>query len=126
MTSPPLACPRCQAELLPTDVRCPACGATTLADSAVNVPQIPASVVTSPVAPAGPKRRAVIDNPYAVLAAVFLAMAVFGIPLIWMSRAWSTPTKVVLTLVTLAYTVLILWLFSLVMLWCYERISSSF
>jgi hypothetical protein len=53
-------------------------------------------------------------------------MAAFGIPLIWMCRAWSTPTKVVLTLVTLAYTVFILWLFSLIMMWCWERISSSF
>jgi len=81
------------------------------------------SPVTKPNEPR--KRRAILDNPYAVLGAVFLAMAAFGIPLIWMCRAWSTPTKVVLTIVTIAYTVLILWLFWLVMLWCYSRISGT-
>lgn len=73
-----------------------------------------------------PAPRAVIDNPYAVLAAVFLATAVFGIPLIWMCRAWSPAVKGILTILTLAYTALILWLFSLVMLWCWERIAPHF
>jgi len=58
-----------------------------------------------------------------VLAAVFFAMAILGIPLIWACRAWSPTTKVVLTIVTLIYTALIFWLFYLVMAWTWGRIS---
>ena len=67
-----------------------------------------------------------IDNPYAVLAAVFFAMAILGIPLIWMCRAWSPATKAILTVVTLLYTILIFWLFWLIMVWVWGRLSPYF
>jgi hypothetical protein len=67
----------------------------------------------------------VIDNPYAVLAAVFLAMAILGVPLIWACRAWSPATKSLLTLLTIVYTALIFWLFYLAMAWSWQRISDS-
>jgi hypothetical protein len=67
----------------------------------------------------------VVDNPYVVLAVIFLVTGALGIPLIWMCRAWSPAVKVLLTLTSVAYTVLILWLFWLVMLWCWGRISAS-
>jgi hypothetical protein len=70
--------------------------------------------------------RGVIDNPYAVLGSVFLALAIFGVPLIWMCRAWTPSTKVVLTIITLLYTALLLWLFYLVMVWSWSRISPVF
>jgi hypothetical protein len=67
----------------------------------------------------------VVDNPYVVLAVVLFVTAALGIPLIWMCRAWSPAVKALLTLASLVYTALILWLFWLVMLWCWERISTS-
>ncbi len=117
-----LECQRCQAELTASTVRCPACGAATgLTANQVAAPipsQVPTAVVTSPA-------RRLVDNPYAVLAAVFLAMAVLGIPLIWMCRAWSPPVKVLLTVLTLAYTALIFWMFWLVMVWVYGQLHDS-
>ncbi len=66
-----------------------------------------------------------LDNPWVVLGLLFFVFAAFGIPLIWMSRAFSTLGKVILTMVVSLYTVLILWLFWLVMLWVYHRIVDA-
>lgn len=108
-------CERCHAGLRSGDVRCSACGTPR---AGIDLPPPP------PAPPADPRaRRGVIDNPYAVLAAVFFAMAILGIPLIWACRAWSTRTKIVLTLVTLVYTAVIFWLFYLAMAWSWNRIS---
>src|SRR5687767_10988623 len=111
-----LECARCQAGLSQRDVRCPACGAPTgRGDDGFES--------SSLEAPTG--NRYLIDNPYAVLGAVFLALAVFGIPLIWMCRAWSPAVKTILTLATLAYTALLLWLFWLVMMWVWGRLHAE-
>ena len=122
MSSPEIAaadsreCHRCHAGLRPEQLRCPVCGAPR---PGVDLPPIvPAAAPTDKRA-----SRGVIDNPYAVLAAVFFAMMFLGIPLIWACRAWSPATKVVLTIVTLLYSALILWLFWLAMSWSWNRIS---
>jgi hypothetical protein len=109
-------CERCHARLRPDELRCPACGTPR---PGVDLPAVPPATSTTD------KRasRGVIDNPYAVLVAVFCAMAILGIPLIWACRAWSPRTKVVLTIVTLAYTALIFWLFWLAMVWSWSRIG---
>jgi hypothetical protein len=109
-------CPRCQAALPDDATRCAACGFSA------DVAALPAPA-TPPVRPTSSGLRSAIDNPYAVLATVFFVTAAFGIPLIWMCRAWSTTTKWLLTLVSLAYTALLLWLFWLVMLWCWSRLA---
>ncbi len=111
---PTIECPRCHASMSPDESCCPACGGGTRSL------RTPTAATTSPA-----ERRPLIDNPYAVLAAVFLAMAVFGIPLIWMCRVWSPFIKTVLTVVTLLYTALLLWAFWLVMQWCWARISGA-
>jgi hypothetical protein len=109
-------CERCHARLRPGELRCPACGTPR---PGVDLPPLAPGAATTD------KRasRGVIDNPYAVLAAVFFAMAILGVPLIWACRAWSPATKVVLTIVTLFYTALIFWLFWLAMSWSWNRIS---
>lgn len=66
-----------------------------------------------------------IDNPWVVLGLLFFVFAATGIPLIWLSRAFSTLGKIILTIVVTLYTVLILWLFALVMLWAYHRIVEA-
>ncbi len=66
-----------------------------------------------------------IDNPWAVIASLLLVFAVFGIPLIWISKAFPTWGKVVLTLAVTVYTGLLLWGFWLIMLWSYHRIINA-
>ena len=46
-----------------------------------------------------------------------------GIPLLWLGRAFSTPMKVLLSVLATLYTAVILWLFWLIMLRCYHHIS---
>lgn len=66
-----------------------------------------------------------LDNPWVVLALLFLVFAAVGIPLIWISKAFPRWAKVVVTIVIVLYTAAILWLFWLVMLWSYQRIVDS-
>ena len=66
-----------------------------------------------------------VDNPWVVLGLLFFVFAIFGIPLIWISKAFPTWGKIVLTIVVTLYTALLLWGFSLVMLWSYNRIIDA-
>ena len=63
-----------------------------------------------------------LDNPWIVLVLLFFVLAAFGIPLIWLSRAFPTWGKIVLSIVVTLYTILILWVVCIIMLWCYHRI----
>lgn len=109
-------CHRCHAGLRPEQLRCPVCGTPR---PGVDLPPTIASASEKE----NRASRGMIDNPYAVLAAVFFAMMFLGIPLIWACRAWSPATKVFLTIMTLLYSALIFWLFWLAMSWSWNRIS---
>jgi len=109
-------CHRCHAGMRPEELRCRVCGTPR---PGVDLPAfIPSASATD-----SQSTRGLIDNPYAVLAAVFLAMAILGVPLIWSCRAWSPVTKTVLTVITVLYTALVFWLFWLAMSWSWGRIS---
>jgi hypothetical protein len=69
--------------------------------------------------------RELVDNTWLMVAMLFFVTAALGLPLLWISRGFSTAWKVILTIAVLAWTVLILWLFWLVMLWCYTRIADA-
>lgn len=71
------------------------------------------------------KLQQLIDNPWAVLAAIFLAMMFLGIPLLWMSRGFSLSGKIFWTIATLVYSAVLIWLFCLVMWFCYRSIADS-
>jgi hypothetical protein len=60
-----------------------------------------------------------------VLACLFLAAGALGIPLIWVSRAFSKPVKVLLTVLVTAYTALMLWLIWLAILAFYRHVVSA-
>jgi hypothetical protein len=60
-----------------------------------------------------------------MLAMLFFVTAALGIPFLWMSRGFSGATKVVLTIVVLVWTAVIFWLFWLVMVWSWTRVSDS-
>jgi cytochrome c biogenesis protein CcdA len=70
--------------------------------------------------------RALLDNRWIVLAGLFLVTGALGIPFLWIGRAFSTRMKILLSIAVTLYTALLLWLFGLVMLWSYHRISESF
>jgi hypothetical protein len=59
--------------------------------------------------------RKIVDNRWVVLATLFFVTAALGLPVLWASRGFSGRAKVALTVVVLAYTALILWLFYLLM-----------
>lgn len=65
------------------------------------------------------------DNPWVVLACLFLAAGALGIPLIWVSRAFSKPVKVLLTVLVTAYTASMLWLVWLVVVAFYRHIVNA-
>jgi len=69
--------------------------------------------------------RELIDRPLVLLALLFFVTAAPGLPLLWMSRGFSVPSKIVLTILVLAWTALVLWAFYLVMAWCLPRIWES-
>jgi len=63
--------------------------------------------------------RRVIDNPWLILAMLFFVTAALGLPILWLSRGFSAPAKTILSIVVLAYTVVLLWAFwlFLVFMW---------
>lgn len=69
--------------------------------------------------------RVLIDNPWLLIAMLFLVTAALGLPFLWMSRGFSTWAKIVLTLAVLAYTALIFWLFFLIMAWSWSQIEPA-
>jgi hypothetical protein len=127
------ACERCFAEFAANEPRCAVCGAprTSPAPEVWSSEPTPAATAAEQAAlerPAASKKplAGLAENPWVVLATIFFVTAAFGIPLIWMCKAWSDNTKVVLTVITILYTILILWLFYLVMAWCYGNIMQAF
>jgi hypothetical protein len=72
--------------------------------------------------PTTPPWRQAVDNPWLVVLTLFFVTAALGLPLLWMSRGFSTLWKIVLTIAVLAWTALIFWLFWLIMAWCIPRI----
>jgi hypothetical protein len=70
--------------------------------------------------------RDLIDNPWLMIAVLFLVTAALGLPFLWVSRGFSTFWKVVLTVLVLLWTALVLWLFWLVMAWCWSQLAPVF
>jgi hypothetical protein len=79
---------------------------------------VPTDKPATPPPASSPARRA-LDNPWLVLLMLFLVTGALGLPFLWMSRGFSAPTKVVLSIVVLIYTVALLWAFwlFLVFMW---------
>jgi hypothetical protein len=60
-----------------------------------------------------------------MLAMLFFVTAALGLPFLWISRGFSTLSKIVLTIVVLAWTALALWLTWLVIVWSYTRVVDA-
>jgi hypothetical protein len=61
-----------------------------------------------------------------MLVMLFLVTAAFGIPFLWLSRGFSTTAKVVLTIVVLLYTALILWAFTVFMIYWWTNFIAPY
>jgi hypothetical protein len=70
--------------------------------------------------------RDLIDNPRLLLATLFFVTAALGLPLLWISRGFSTFWKTVLTCAVLAWTALVFWVFYLIMAWCWSQLEPIF
>lgn len=65
----------------------------------------------------------VLASRLTVLCILFLATAALGIPLLWRSPAFSKNERIVWSVIVTLYTILILWLFYLIMAWSWRQIS---
>jgi hypothetical protein len=82
----------------------------------------PAASSTQASGPTAQQWRVLIDNPWALVAILFLVTAALGLPFLWMSRAFNVWAKLALSIAVLAWTALVLWVFYLIMAWCIPRI----
>jgi hypothetical protein len=88
-----------------------------------------AEVVESPGLAAKSKTpwwREVVDNQWLMIGTLFFVTAALGLPLLWMSRGFSTWAKIVLTIAVLAWTALVFWVFFLIMAWCWSQLRPVF
>lgn len=105
---------------------CSACGRALTASSPVCTEcgaANPGVAVTPGTPRAAGQMRKLIDNPWVVLALLFLVTAGLGLPVLWISRGFSVASKIVVSVIVLVYTALVVWLFWLVMLWCVHRLK---
>jgi hypothetical protein len=77
-----------------------------------------------------PKRptswRVLIDNPWIMILVLFFVTAALGLPFLWISRGFSTFSKIVLTIAVLLWTALVFWVFYLIMAWCWSQLEPVF
>jgi hypothetical protein len=73
----------------------------------------------------GASWKEMYDDPWLLLSLLFFVTSALGLPVLWKSRAFSPLGKVLLTVVVLAYTLLLLWLTWQVMLWSYHRVMNA-
>ena len=70
--------------------------------------------------------REIVDNQWLMIGMLFLVTAALGLPLLWISRGFSTWAKVILTIAVLVWTVLVFWVFFLIMAWCWSQLRPVF
>jgi hypothetical protein len=94
-----ILCPVCDADLPPALETCPQCGTSTRAGTSVAPP-------TRRGTPGpGDSTAGLLDRPWVVLCLLFFVMAILGLPLLWKSRAFSAPMKILLSVVVTLYTI---------------------
>jgi hypothetical protein len=79
--------------------------------------------------PAAPPRnnslRVLIDNPWAVLILLFAVTGFLGIPVLWMSRGFTTTMKVVLSIVVTIYTLALIGCTVAILWWAWSKALSG-
>jgi len=72
-----------------------------------------------------PKRDRYLDNAWFVIGLLTCVTLFLGFPILWKSRAFSTSSKVLVTLLVTVETAIVFWLFYLVMSWSWGQIRDS-
>jgi len=75
--------------------------------------------------PADSMARRALDNPWLMLGMLFGVTLFLGLPLLWISRGFSTTSKVLVTVLVLIWTAIVLACFGAIMVWCWQRISDA-
>lgn len=65
------------------------------------------------------------DTWWSVLILLFCFTAGCGIPILWVSKAFNVPAKIVVTLLVTLYTIAIFWVFFVIMAWAWQQISQA-
>jgi hypothetical protein len=73
-----------------------------------------------------PRWRDLVDNPWLMVVVLFFVTAALGLPFLWISRGFSRPWKIVLTIAVLLWTALVFWVFFLIMAWCWSQLQPVF
>jgi len=94
-----IVCPACTAVLDVKDPFCRHCGMPTSIRDASG----------AQLGVGGPVRENPIDSPWVVLALLLFALGPFALPLLYKSRAFNLPVKIVLTVVVVAIAVFAVW-----------------
>jgi len=68
-----------------------------------------------------PRHSAFVDRRWQLLAFLFLVAGAAGIPAIWASRAFSVPAKTALTVAVSLYTLAMLVLLALAVIWTWQQ-----
>ena len=64
-----------------------------------------------------------IQNKYAVLAALFVVTGFLGLPLLWMNRNFSSTERLLWSIVVIIYSLILIGITVFVMWWSYRQIA---
>ena len=79
-----------------------------------------------PIPGFGQSLRQITENRRLLIAILFLATLFLGLPLLWVSKSFRWYEKIIWTVLNLAFSALIFWLFYLVMAWWWATMTEAF
>jgi RNA polymerase subunit RPABC4/transcription elongation factor Spt4 len=116
LVDPQRTCPRCSAVLDATDKYCRHCGASlavaadTAADDVGIVPVLPPDAGRTPAPVSGPASPLRLrESPWLILPLLFLLLGPLAFGMLWRSRQFSRPWKIIFTIVVTGLTVWACW-----------------
>jgi hypothetical protein len=116
-TTDQIVCPACLVSLAANAEVCSACGTPTR--------DKPAPAPPAHSYPRATTARPLLDRPIVILGLLFGVMAVLGIPLLWQSRAFGRPLKIVLSVVVTLYTAALIYGVGLICVWSYNNVVEA-
>ncbi len=114
LTVQTVICGSCGADQPPSAAVCSQCGHALASPAGADRP-----------APGISGIQRVIDQPGLMLLILFGAAMILGVPWLWQSRGFSRRGKLVYTVLVTVYTIVVFWLFWLVMSWSIASIRRS-
>lgn len=116
-----IRCPGCSRTLPAAAISCPDCGR----EMALSGPTMGGGHHVGEDPTCAARKPDWEDRPWFVIAIVFGAALFLGYPLLWRTRAFEPRTKALLSVLVVVETIVVFWLFYLVMKWVYIRVTDS-